>query len=149
MIRDFLQQMDEGWRKLGRRMPMEAFVLKHGTDFVGTKRPKGIKAGEPKMCFKNAAHRAFHLDEEYYEGYALNTDMPIIPIHHAWTVKDGKVIDVTLRNPEKYEYIGVRFPVKILTQQLVKHQVYGLLCPFEFVNVALMDEMDPGFMETV
>jgi hypothetical protein len=68
--------------------------------------------------------------------------MPVLPILHAWNVIDGRVIDVTLRKADEYEYLGVHFPTRTLRTEIVKRGVYGLLDTGRGINVPLIKQID-------
>ena len=82
---------------------------------------------------------------EYYEGYVIHKQLPL-PILHAWNVKDGRVIDTTLKNPEEYEYMGIRFDEKTIMREQLKHEVYGLL-DVGMINLELLREIDNELVE--
>ena len=86
----------------------EEVVLKFGRSYRIQSLPKGIKRGEKKQCFFNAAMLAINSDLIYVEGFAFLPDVPL-PIHHAWCVTEGEdaVIDPTSDN--LVEYIGIPF----------------------------------------
>lgn len=58
----------------------------------------------PKACFANSQFWAQQTGATYVEGYAMS----VIPVHHAWCVKDGKTIEVTWEKPG-LAYFGVEF----------------------------------------
>lgn len=151
MIRDVVKQMAEGWRKLGRPSLLDEFVLKHGKVFEGVKRPTGFRKLSAHQCFANCTNHILIKqtpDVEYYEGYTMSRSIGI-PILHAWLVRNGEVIDVTLKNPAEYEYIGVYFDRKTLHREVVKNDVYGILEGDGFVNVALLKSLDAELVDWV
>jgi hypothetical protein len=149
-LAEMLRQQVETWEKLGFPCIMQRYVLKHGREFAGQKRPKGVRVGPKKQCFRNAASRAIYearwKTTHYYEGYVIHRDMPIMPIHHAWTVEDDWLVDVTLRKPEEYEYMGVHFPYDVLGSELVRNGVYGLM-DTGVPNLDLLRRLDPVLFE--
>jgi hypothetical protein len=74
---------------------------------------------ERGMCYMNAQRFCLYNEGyEYYEGYWHGG---IIPVHHGWLVRDGKVIDFTAEacdvlkaewgnypSPSENDYFGVR-----------------------------------------
>jgi hypothetical protein len=83
-------------------------LLQHGKWYEPAPLPQGIRRGQMKQCFYNAAMAAIDHGLRYVEGYALS----IIPVHHAWCVDDaGKVVEVTWKNVG-LAYFGVEFPWK-------------------------------------
>jgi hypothetical protein len=99
-----------------------------------------------KQCFKNSTTGMWDGWElEYYEGYAFHTEIQFA-FMHAWNVKDGKVIDLTLKNPEEYEYYGVKFTPEQIWKEQLKHGVYGML-DIGPINVDLIRSIDEGLVE--
>jgi hypothetical protein len=147
-IRKALQTEVEAFQRMGHRRWTAEFLLRNGVTFYGVKRPKGMRRGTPKMCYSNSTK--LFLSEHnmaYYEGFAMDPEMGL-PISHAWNVRGGfQVIDLTLKEPEKYQYIGYCFPEDVLTAELVKNKVYGLLNVNEMYNVDLLRRLDPELFE--
>src|SRR5262245_22007202 len=125
-------------------MPIERFVLEHGKDFKGVKRPKGIRKGPNKQCYMNAALLAFERGLHYVEGIAIPEGL--IPMHHAWCANDaGEAIDPTWRYPEKAEYRGVVISPAILRRELLKNKVYGVLNDWiGCARIDLIEELKGG-----
>jgi hypothetical protein len=89
-----------------------SFVLQNGFFYNPRPRPKGMKLGPPKECFKNAQKLA-DPPMIYCEGYALAPTTPT-PIHHGWlTNSDGVAFDPTWQKPGLV-YIGIPFLLKFL-----------------------------------
>ena len=100
MIKENLTNLRDSFKTLGGNCAwlMYDFVLRYGKLYGGEPLPKRYVQRLPKQCFYNARGlvvRAKGL--AYCEGYVIRIDLPI-SIHHAWAIKDGKVIDPTLRD---------------------------------------------------
>jgi hypothetical protein len=97
---------------VGFECTAERLVLSKGREFFGIKRPKGFRLMASKQCFRNAFILASEERGCYCEGFAASlTDG--IRFRHAWVSRgDGAAIDVTLRNPEEYVYLGLQFSQK-------------------------------------
>jgi len=149
-LRAYLQQMADNWAKLGAPALMERFVLRNGDEFEGRKLPKGYRLGTPKECFYNAAMLV--LDKpglRYVEGYVWREGLPLA-IHHAWVIDaKGRVIDNTLRDPERCQYMGVGYIRAELWNELQKNQYYGLLDSGMGLNADLMFRIDPDLKDMV
>lgn len=74
---------------------------------------------EIKQCYYNSmmAHRSL----EYWEGWATS----MIPLNHAWNVKDGKVVDTTWslldhqrKQAEDILYLGIKIPREFIMENL-------------------------------
>ena len=125
---------------------LERFVLKHGVEFRGVKRPKGVRKRKMKECFKNSTYGLWEKYEwDYYEGYAMNKRIAF-PFLHAWNVKDGVLIDTTLVDPEEYEYIGVKFTQEQIWKEQLKTGVYGML-DIGMINLELLRSIDNELVE--
>jgi hypothetical protein len=146
-LESMLSHEVKAWAHLGLPALLQRFVLKHGSVFTGSKRPKGIKRRTQKQCFRNSCAMLLNHPRQYqyYEGYAMSTRIAF-PFLHAWNVRDGQVVDVTLKNPEEYEYMGVNFTERQVWQEQIKTGVYGLL-ETGFINVELLREIDNDLVE--
>jgi len=97
--------------------------------------PEGVKVGKVKDCYKNAAQLAMDYPEKYTyaEGFASSSNLPGLPMAHAWTVdnKTGKVVDPTWAKKNKLtpgvSYYGIAFSNQYLNKTLVKTGVYGMI----------------------
>lgn len=141
-VRDALDSTVERWSLIGQPALLERIVAKHGVPFTGAARPKGYRRQAQKMCFRNSALLCVNKGLDYYEGFALHRERPWFPFLHAWNVDAaGRFVDVTLLNPEEYDYLGIRFPLETLCRELLKSQVYGIL-DTGLVNVDLCRDID-------
>src|SRR5262245_18544521 len=107
-LRNYLEGMAESWARLKAPAIMERFVVRNGKPFKGRKLPRSYDRDEAKQCFSNAGRLALMENGlRYVEGYVIGDNLPIA-IHHAWLIDaKGKVVDTTLKNPERYQYLGV------------------------------------------
>lgn len=134
------------WETMGHPAIVERFVLRNGTARKG--RPYSGPRGTPKECFANAARLALEdRKATYVEGFVHRKDFPIV-IHHAWCQKGSRLVEVTLPDPEKFTYMGVSIDREVLSSQLVRNGVYGLL-DTGTINYRLMFELDPGLRPEV
>ena len=140
-----LEQEVQVYAGIGYPALLQRFVLKHGQSFTGSKRPKGIRRSTPKACFRNAALLTFAGKGDYYEGYVVCNQLPL-PILHAWVVKDEQVIDTTLKDPQVYEYLGIKFSEEQLQIELLRNKVYGLL-DIGMINRTLLRTIDNPLVE--
>jgi hypothetical protein len=86
--------------KVAPYSPLYRLLAERGEDFGFTPLPEGEQPGRAKACYSNSTHRAIGSfgdaeDVTYYEGLCLDGH---IPFAHAWVVRDGRVIDLTLRH---------------------------------------------------
>ena len=144
-LRNILSEQVAAWARFGFPALLERFVLKHGVEFQGQPRPKGVRKQAMKQCFRNAAQLVWEESMEYYEGYAMGSDIAF-PFLHAWNVRKGKVIDTTLKDPTKYQYLGLRFTARQLIGEQVKHNVYGML-DIGMINLDLLRSIDNDLVE--
>lgn len=121
-----LRNMVDGWKQLGHRHPIDAFLLEHGRAFDEIHPDSCI--GTPKECYANSARRVIRDDSLIYvEGYGLILEFGF-PFLHAWlTDESGRVIETTLQDPEKHAYFGVSFNTEFVLGQMVKYEVWGIL----------------------
>lgn len=150
MLREALEQQAAILRRIGQPALMERFVLRRGQHYTGRARPKGTRRGTPKECFRNATLLVLRSPTSvaYCEGYVFRPELPL-PIHHAWGVRDGHVIDTTLTDPQACEYIGVLMPLDVLRSELSRNGVYGLLDTGRGLNVAVVRQLDPELWSMV
>ena len=147
MLVEMLKQEVEGWETLGTASLLQRFVLRNGKPFAPRHR-LGHKR-KARQCFANAAN--FVLSKRagtYVEGFALNKEMPFMPIHHAWVTMDGETaMDPTL-DAEGYEYFGVVFDTDLMRRELLRLRRYGLLDTGLGLNHEFMFALDPE-LETI
>lgn len=93
------------------------YVLEHGKFWEPAVRPKAVRQGIPQHCFYNAQKLARRFGYQYVEGYALSCEQLPIPIHHAWCVRAGKVVDPTWENVG-VAYFGVQFSLGFVLDQI-------------------------------
>lgn len=101
-------------------------LLTHGRPFTFQPKPKNVKWGKERECFRNAFLLSqVRSDLTYVEGYAAG----IIPVSHAWCVtQDGIVIDNTWRREnEPREYFGIPLKQVAAARIMVKSGVYGVV----------------------
>jgi hypothetical protein len=108
--------------------PKYAFMCQHGQVFEGSQRPAWVEQGRPKRCYENADALAWHTMNHdvpccYTEGFAMGRDGSLFD--HAWCVRDGRVIDPTLRDIIGHEFIGVVVPLRILWLHQVEFKYFG------------------------
>jgi hypothetical protein len=126
------RQMVEGFAYLGDKG--HARLLKDGKAFTGRVNTadypdlaeyKKREKPQTRMCYMNAQRYCLsHEDAQYYEGYWHGG---LIPVHHGWVVRDGKVIDFTAEAcdvmkaewgheypPSENDYFGVRIPTDFI-----------------------------------
>jgi hypothetical protein len=142
MIAEQLRMFIEGWAYMGHSALMQRFILRNGVEFAGSKRPKGVKKLPSKRCFEHATWGCLDKEYEYWEGLAVNPYLPI-PVHHAWNVLDGVLIDQTWDKPEDCLYMGIQVSAEDLTEHLSHGKYYGLLDTGFGLNHEFMFARDP------
>ena len=141
-LRSYLKNTTVAWQG----MPIAKFnnlILEQGKVFTESILSKTLKETnewkkrrkpKSKECFYNAQMFLLTCEKgEYFEGYCYDS---LIPVHHAWIVIDGKVVDFTLESRDRAlarqkiksnsldtVYIGVMVPKKTIMQHIVKHGV--------------------------
>lgn len=146
-LQETLQRLVDGYQTVGMPALIERLILKHGTLFEGKKWVpiRGVRRMAPKQCFRNATYGVWDHGFEYWEGYAMGRDIQF-PFLHAWNVHEGRVIDLTLREPEKYVYMGMQFTDKQIVREQMKHEVFGML-DIGIVNIDFLRELDNNLVE--
>lgn len=95
------------------------WILQNGESFDAfepmDKHLKKVVKPRIRQCYKNSQYLATLRPSEYkyYEGWMYEEGL--VPIEHAWLVKDGKVIDLTLSllpDRKPVHYFGVHIPIK-------------------------------------
>jgi hypothetical protein len=123
-LQDYLRMVDNFTKGLS----IESVTLKHGKEFPSpaVARPKHLKKGRDKECFKNAYHVCVeNAGFKYVEGFATS----IIPVHHAWVLdKDDNVVETTWQEAGE-EYFGIVIPIPWVNKVIVETGVYGALNP--------------------
>jgi hypothetical protein len=123
------------------------FLLRYGKVYEGKPFPKRYVQRTPKACFYNARGLVLAAKGlEYCEGFVARIDLPI-PIHHAWAVREETVIDPTLRDPEKCEYLGISFPRQYLTPRL--RYSGQLLTAYEALRVDFLKKLYPEYAPVI
>lgn len=119
---------------------LKKFVIKNGIEFKNVNTKHCFKL-TPKECFKNSSDISLMHNLLYVEGFAIRKSLNY-PIHHAWNVdSENRVIDSTWNNSSDCEYYGIIFTKDVLSKQLYKNKVYGLL-DIGTLNINLMKKMD-------
>lgn len=113
-----------------------------------------ITKPEVKQCFMNSQKMSiYNSDIEYWEGYWITEDLDI-PVHHAWNVHKGKLIDTTAEvlydrlryvtqkdgsvldtggyGKTKAQYFGVRIPGELIRSVILGEEVYSDLLAYHF-----------------
>lgn len=139
IIKDYLINMMELTSKFSQRhSDYHSFILENSTffsEYTASKKIRNIKnlrkiiRPKTKECFRNSQLFAFHDESlQYWEGFAFRE---ILPFQHAWLVKDGEVIDVTLemvdkkfKQEEKSSYFGLHISTEFMQRQMVKTQYH-------------------------
>lgn len=148
-IKAMLEQTVSTWETLGHPAVMERFVLRNGTVFKGNPLPRPFKQGRVKECYSNSASAALRNSRlTYYEGFGVSDDLPIA-MSHAWCMLGNKVIDLTWRRPTTRHYMGVPVSLEVLTQELLRNGVYGILDLGYHINTRFMFSVDPALEEIV
>jgi hypothetical protein len=176
VLKDWLHQIVAGARKLRwddacLYASPEEFVLKEGKPFGQVPLSeedrkwllelfRSMRQGyEPKRCFANAQWIVSCVDGfSYWEGYALDAEAPYIPLHHAWNVHNGKVVDVTLRSQASLrdwkKRVGqvTRPDPRTLIERIERNignvSYYGVEVPRKFVRIrGSSGRWGTGFME--
>lgn len=142
-IKELLQQKVDLLAEMKHPAVLELFVLRNGSVFKGAKRPKAIRKRENRMCFKNATQISHEFGYPYYEGFAASSTIGF-PIHHAWNLVNGVVLDTTWKDPENAEYMGVHLESEALNRELLKNGYYGVLSSDITHNFDFIFRIDPG-----
>ena len=124
------------------------FVMDHGRYWTPQARPAEFAKGEDRQCFANSQHEAvmakWRKEKLWYcEGYALSGELDKLgagfPIHHGWLVDDeGRVIDVTWRQPGTSTYFGVPFKTAYVTKMANTYKMWNSLIDHHMSDWALV-----------
>lgn len=118
------------------------WLLDQGRLFVPVKRPRGVRLGTKRMCYRNALMRAEAHGLGYAEGYALG--IACIPVHHAWCVDaDGNAIEVTWPEPGS-AYFGVQFNIEDVELTTTKQGYWGIVENDYIFGFPLLHGRPPG-----
>lgn len=141
-LRTYLKHTTTAWK--GQAIAkFDTLILEQGTSFMESILSKTLKETnewkkhhkpKSKACFYNAQMFLLICEKgEYFEGYCYDN---LLPVHHAWIVIDGKVVDFTLEardrslarlkiksNSLDAVYLGVMVPKETIMQHIVKHGV--------------------------
>jgi hypothetical protein len=118
-IQQWLETLKRAGSKSGE------FLLKYGKAYPTTAHSWDGERGQEKMCYRNAYHLATSDPRvTYVEGYV---HIGILPIEHAWCVRDGNVIDPTLTAENGEAYFGVPFNTTYLRTTALKTGYYGVI----------------------
>lgn len=90
----------------------DKFMLDHMQEYGN------VQKGNPKMaqheCYNNSAIRAAVENEDVVDGYV---NVHGVQIRHSWNLdKDGKPVDHTIEDPERWTYVGVKFPASVVAE---------------------------------
>jgi hypothetical protein len=140
--------------RMGAPVSFEGYLLDNARFFSPVLvKPKGVKWGERKECFYNAAYHIYddlirrrQGEWAYCEGLAVSADLGL-PIHHGWLVnRDGAVLDRTWRHAEegRTAYFGVAFSPDYFADTISETRVWGMFCPGITYNVPLISGEDGG-----
>lgn len=149
-VETYLRMMSEMRNRLGssplKYCCFEEFVLAHGQRFLNyMPRPKWVKRGVVKQCFSNCFDEMLKNPSKliYCEGYATG----VIPVHHAWLLYDGKVIDPTWHDRgivrEHTEYFGIAFQYKYVLKVAAESGYYSVIDNFAQKFPLLRGEHEP------
>ena len=119
-----MQASEQIWRTRTKFACVNSMVLQHGYFFQVGVRPKEMRLGVLRQCYRNAALLALDCpDLIYTEGLAATEDM--VPLEHAWVIDlDGKVIETTWRRPGVV-YAGIPFRRASVQESLRENGYYG------------------------
>ena len=104
----------------------EAIVFDNGREFAPpvTARPKGIKKGRDKQCFRNAYRLMDRCGYRYVEGFVMACG---IPIHHAWVIDEKDNVIETTWAEVGQAYYGIEFDEKFINTVVLETRTYGVL----------------------
>lgn len=120
--------------------PAFALLLAHGREFVGRTRSSTVRAAarwkdrvKPKWhrCYANAGEFCLaHADADYWEGF-WDCGLDTKPLHHAWVVLDGRVIDFTAEDVDRRV---VRKPTGVTPLPPTANTYFGVRVPTDFIR---------------
>lgn len=150
-VSDYLKFIASSRRQFGR-LPtewqyscLEEFVLLNGTSYTNKmSRPKWVPKGAIKECFSNCFNAIIRHPNKlvYCEGYAT----ALIPVHHAWLLYDGKIIDPTwdAQKIDAVEYFGIAFNYEYVVQTAINTGYYSVLDNFAQHHPLIKGEHNPA-----
>ena len=153
-LTDYLRFVVESRQSMGARTTawaygcMEDFVLRNGQSYdIVIPKPKWVPQGVIKECFSNCLNCVIRYPDllTYCEGYATSN---IMPVHHAWLLYQGQVIDPTwshkkLHYLKQVGYFGVAFKYEYVTKIAVESGYYGVLDNFTMRYPLLSGDHQP------
>lgn len=108
----------------------EDLILREGKQYEYAKKPKGVRYGPWKYCFRTSYYLAESNPQRYTycEGFATS----IIPTLHAWCIdrETGKVVDTTWRHDHvssERGYIGIEFPLSVVRGFMFASGQHGMI----------------------
>jgi len=151
-LKDRLACESAAWRQI-KAPPgawcFQEFLLRVGTAGIAQPLPPAYSRMMPNACFQNIAglvRGSRHL--RYCEGFALQQGF-WLPIHHAWAIDtEDRVIDPTLVEPERYEFLG--FPVSLaVRRKIVTRNSQSVFDTGHGMNFDFMMQHCPALLELV
>lgn len=132
----------DGWKT------MYELLRDHGVRYKApaTPRPKGMRKFRDKECFRTSVNLSIDMGWTYVEGFAVPKDIPI-PIHHAWILIDGEVVEPTWSDAG-VEYFGIPFKREYLMKCLLESEMYCVLDNYKWRDVGFHDPDDFLFKES-
>lgn len=122
-----LESQSSNFKELGCPSLNLDFILRFGEpEKQGVKRPKGTRKQAYKQCYRNATRYVLFNPGsgwEYFEGYAISGLG--FPMMHAWCEREGRVLDLTWRDPDRCFYKGIRVPADMLRDKVMRARCYG------------------------
>jgi len=130
------------------------YILKHGKQFEGfipsynfieVRLLTKVIRPQLKQCYYNSGILTLlsRGKYKYYEGFALDKELPI-PLQHAWNVtEDNKVVDLTwektVEKSENIEYFGVEVPYEFI-KKIGRKGLTKVLTPLELYFREVIDK---------
>lgn len=120
--------------------PPFVLLLAHGREFVGRTRSSTVRTAarwkdrvKPKWhrCYANAGEFCLaHADAGYWEGF-WDCGLDTKPLHHAWVVLDGRVIDFTAEDVDRRV---ARKPAGVMPVPPADNAYFGVHVPTDFIR---------------
>lgn len=126
-------------------------VLKLGTVHTPAPLPEKVPRGMPQDCYGDAGRRALYSrNYTYVEGLAMPTELDGFLIEHAWCIDPaGNVIDAVWSEPERCQYMGVKFDQHVLRHWTSKTDHWGLMRGRVRLNVELIAALHPDLFDLI